>query len=274
MTTPRLKLHKFGRGHAYTLDCDCKGRYTKTDRHKIMGVTTALNAKAKPALTQWAANVTAEYAVDNWADLDAMPPSKRLELIKKAQWESKSAAALRGNQIHEYGQRLVHGKAVDVPDEHRGPVEAYARFCDRWQIEPLAAETPVANTSYLYGGTADLWARIGKLGNVLAMIDLKTGKGVYSETSLQTTAYARCDLWQPDGEKSESAPPVIEACFVAHIKADAVDLLPAEYDDDAFNQFLYALAMARDDDAVRDNPRIGAPLDPPQEDEDDDDTEH
>jgi hypothetical protein len=266
----RLRLHKFGaKGHAYTLDCDCPGRYRKTDPHKIMGVTTALNAKAKPALTGWAGRVTAEYAIDHWDELTEMPLSERLDTLRSVQFKTKSAAALRGNQIHELGQRLVHNKTVDVSDENRGPVEAYARFCDRWEIEPVAAEVPVANTSYRYGGTADLFARVGRLGNALCMIDLKTGRSVYSETSLQVTAYARCDLWQPDGPASEGTPPVVEACYVAHIQADNVLMLPAEHDQEAMDQFLYALAMARDDAAVQDNPRIHAPIDPPGDDEDD-----
>jgi hypothetical protein len=266
---PRLKLHKFGaRGHAYTLDCDCPGRYRKTDPHKIMGVTTALNAKAKPALTGWAGRVTAEYAIDHWDELAQLPISERLQTLRDVQFNTKSAAALRGNQIHELGQRLVHGLQVDVSDENRGPVEAYARFCDRWRLEPIAAEVPVANTRYRYGGTADLFAYVGALDNALCLVDLKTGRGVYSETALQTTAYARCDLWQPDGPKSEGTPPVVEATYVAHIQADNVLMLPAEYDDEAFNQFLYALAMARDDAAIQDNPRVHGPIEPETESED------
>jgi hypothetical protein len=266
---PRLKLHKFGRnGHAYTLDCDCPGRYSKTDPHKIMGVTTALNAKAKPALTGWAGRVTAEYAIDHWAELAQMPPSERLDVLRGVQFNTKTAAALRGNQIHELGQRLVHGKPVDVSDENRGPVEAYARFCDLWEIEPVAAEVPLANTEYRYGGTGDLFARVGRLGGAYCLVDLKTGKGVYSETALQLAGYAMCDLWQPDGPQSEQAAPPVEAAYVAHIKADSVDMLPAEIDAEAFRQFLYALAMARDDAAVADNPRIHAPIDPPETEED------
>jgi hypothetical protein len=251
--------------HAYLLDCDCPGRYRKSDPHKIMGVTTALNAKAKPALTGWAGRVTAEYAIDHWAELDAMPPSERLDTLRSVQFNTKNAAALRGTQIHQLAERIVHGKTVDVSDENRGPVEATARFYDKWQIEPIAAEVPLANTRYRYGGTGDLFAYVGKLGNALCLIDLKTSRGIYSETALQLTGYERCDLWQPDGPASEGTPPVVEACYVAHIQADTVLMLPAEHDQEAFDQFLYALAMARDDAAVADNPRIHAPIEPPED---------
>jgi hypothetical protein len=264
MTTPRLRLHKFGRGgHAYTLDCDCPGRYRKTDPHKIMGVTTAIDAKAKKALVGWAGRITAEYALDHWDELAEMPPSARLDALRSVQFNTKNAAALRGTQIHDLGERLSHGKTVDVSDENRGPVEAYARWLDRWDIQPIATEVAVANTQYRYGGKADLFAWVGKLG-VNAAIDLKTSKGVYTETALQLTGYVRCDLWQPDGPESEQAMPVFEETYVAHIRPDSVDLLPAECDDEAFSQFLYCLAMARDDAAVADNPRIHAPIDPPE----------
>jgi hypothetical protein len=264
VATARLRLHKFGRGgHAYTLDCDCPGRYRKTDPHKIMGVTTALNAKSKQALVGWAGRITAEYALDHWDELAAMPPSERLDTLRSVQFNTKNAAALRGTTIHELGERLAHGKVVDVSDDNRGPVEAYARWLDRWDIQPIATEVAVANTQYRYGGTADLFAYIGKL-DVTAAIDLKTSKGVYTETALQLTGYVRCDLWQPDGPDSEQAMPVFEETYVAHIRPDSVDLLPAECDDEAFTQFLYCLAMARDDAAVADNPRIHAPIDPPE----------
>lgn len=264
MAAPRLKKTNVGKSHVYRLDCACPGRYSKHDPHKLVGVTTALKAKAKDSLIGWAGRITAEYAIDNWDRLAELPPSQRLYELREVQFRTKTSAALRGNQIHRLGERLANREVVDVSDEHRGPVEAYARFLDRWDFETLAAEVPVANTRHRYGGTVDLIGRIHAISSdQLVMLDVKTGKAVYEETALQLAGYGNCDLWQPDGPKSEAPMPPVDAYYVAHVRADTVDLLPVDMDDGAFPQFLYALAMWRDDQATQSDPRIGQPLDPP-----------
>lgn len=57
-----IRRIKSGKGHRYE---DANGR-------KVPGVTTLLKGIDKPALTAWGPRVTAEYAIDHWAELDAM----------------------------------------------------------------------------------------------------------------------------------------------------------------------------------------------------------
>lgn len=250
MTTPRLQRRNYGRGHGYQID----GR-------KVPGVTTILNAMPKPALVGWAANTTAEAAVDRWDELAAMPPSQRLKELKDARWNVNRAATERGTKIHDLGEKVSHGKPVEVPDELRGPVEAYARFLDRWEVEVLATEAPCANTEYLYAGTLDSIARIGRLGDATVMLDLKTGRGVYDDTSLQLEGYARCDIWQPDGKDSEESMPEIEALYIAHILPDDVRLVPVVDDRDVlWRQFLYLQQTQAWMKEKEDTPALGAAL--------------
>lgn len=268
----RLKRHNFGRGgHAYTLDCDCPGRYRKTDPHKVFGVTTALDVLNKRGLVGWAGRVTAEYAIDHWERLAELPPSERLDELRSVQFNTKNAAALRGSQVHAYAEKLARGESVPVDDIDRGPVEALARWLDNEEYTAWAGEVPCANSEYRYGGTLDSMGVLGRRGE-RALIDFKRANAVYDEAAYQLTGYRYCDLWQPDGPASEAAMPEVDAVYVVHIKPDSVEMRPVEVDASAFAEFTYILQVARDQEAIRDNSRIGPVLEPlPPQDEDTDD---
>lgn len=250
MTGPRLVRRNHGRGHSYTID-----------GVKVPGVTTVTGNLPKNALIEWAGRVTAEYAVDHWAELAEQPPSARLNTLTRARYAASSKAALRGTQIHALGEQVSLGVEVDA-GEHQSEVEAYARFLDRWQVEVLATETPCASTAWGYAGTADAWAVFGRgvYAGQRVLLDIKTGRGVYDETALQLTAYARCDIWQPTGPESENALPRTDAVVVAHILPDAVELLPVDAGETQWRQFQYLLQTTR---WLADGPYIGAALGEP-----------
>lgn len=246
----RLVRRNAGRGHWYMVD-----------GVKVPGVTTVCGNLPKRALVDWAGRVTAEYAVDHWAELDAAPPSERLNTLTRARFNATSAAALRGNQIHALGERVSHGESVDA-GPHQTEVEAYARFLDRWDVEVIATETPVAHTTIGYAGTADAWATFGRgdLAGARVLLDIKTGRAVYDETALQLTAYRHADVWQPDGPDSEQPLPWADAVVVAHVLTDDVEVVPIVDDERHWRQFRYLLETTRWLDA---GPWIGSPLMPP-----------
>lgn len=260
MTAPRLQRRNFGRGHGYQID-----------GAKVPGVTTILDTLPKPALINWAARVTAEAAVDNWDDLEKLGPAQRLKKLTDARWNVTKEAALRGTEIHTMGDRLANGEEVD-PGPHRGEVEAYARFLDRWDVEVIGTEAPCCSTVYKYAGTLDSIAIIhglaqvpefAHLADLPVMLDLKTGRGVYESTALQLAAYAACDLWQPDGKDSEAPMPEVHGLFVAHILPDDVALLPIAGDLSALlTQFRYLMQTHRWLAEAKEATPIGAPLHP------------
>lgn len=245
--TPRLKRRNHGKGHSYQLDGS-----------KVIGVTTVCDVMSKPALIDWAANTTAEAAVDRWDELSGMPPSTRLNTLKRARWDVSKAAALRGTQIHALGERVANGEADVDAGVHIGEVEAYARFLDWYDVQVIATETPLCHTRFRYAGTADVWAVIGRLGGVRCLLDVKTGRGVYDETAMQLAGYRYADLWQPDGPESEEPLPPVDAVYVAHVLPDRVDLLPVEADEATFLKFRYALELVRWREG---GPWIGAAVD-------------
>lgn len=241
----RLERRNYGRGHGY-----------KLDGTKVVGVTTVIDTLDKPALRQWYANEAAKRVVDDWDTIVAMKPSDRLEYVKFGARDTVRAAALRGTEIHTLGEKLLHGDDVTVPDEHRGPVEAYVRFLDAWDVEPIASETPLAHVEQKYAGTADVWARIGKRDGAVCLYDVKTGKGVYDETGLQLAAYRFSSLMQP--EKGVEIPtPAAELTYVAHVLPDTVRMVPVTADERVFRTFLYLLQVHRERTDWADFPLIG-----------------
>lgn len=214
-TETRLTSRRYGaHGHGYLLDGD-----------KIPGVTKILNALPK-SLAQWAADAGANLAVEKWDELSQLPLTKRLDAIRYAHRDVVGEAATRGTEVHAMGQKLAHGEEVDVPDEYRGPVQAYARWLDRWEIEPVASEAAICNITHRYGGRGDLWATIGKRDGAFAYIDLKTGKNVYESAVLQSAAYDGAEIWHPDGPASEQPYTSADLIYVAHILPDDVRMLP------------------------------------------------
>lgn len=253
-----LKRRNYGRGHGYTLNGE-----------KVPSVTGVIDTLPKPALINWAARVTAAHAVDHWHELAQLPPSQRLKELEDARWNINREATSRGTEIHALGERLAAGEEVE-PGPHLGPAQAYADFCDRWEVEFLATEAPCASTRFKYAGTLDSIAIVRGLARVPeyahlselpVMLDLKTGKGVYESTALQLAAYAGCDIWQPDGPESEQPMPAIAGLFVAHILADDVALLPVHGDPEQLvTEFRYLMQTKRWLDDVKEAPPIGAPL--------------
>lgn len=244
--TTRLVRRNYGRGHGYQLDGE-----------KIVGVTTVLGVLDKPALRNWYAEQAAKRAVDEWDRLGQLPVSDRLDYIKRGARDTVTAAALRGTQIHDLGEKIAHGEAIDVPPEHRGPVEAYARFLDEWDVTTVATETPLCSLTHKYGGTADNWSKIGKRDNAMCLLDVKTGKGIYSEVAWQLAAYRFSELIQPE-KGVEIATPAVDLVYVAHVLPDTVRMIPVVADEQTFRQFLYIKEAHRAVTACEDWPLVGS----------------
>lgn len=236
-----------GTSHSYLLD-----------GARVPGVTTVIGILDKPALVNWAAKESASYAIEHWDVLAALPVLERASRIEKARFGTNRRAVVKGHRIHAIGEQLAHGQTVDVPAEIRSQCEAYARFLDRWDLVTVATETPVCHTEWGFAGTFDLIADSPRFGRCL--MDIKTGKGVYSEVALQLNAYAACDLrlvaeevvGPRGGVKVEwrEAPMVeVDSLLVAHVLEDDVELVPVgglgelrvQPDPAVFESFLHML---------------------------------
>jgi hypothetical protein len=230
---------------------------------RVPGVTTIIGeGTPKPALINWAANATAEAAIDQWEDLSALGPAARLKRLQGARYEAKDTAAKRGTEVHKAAEQLLAGETVQVPDDIAGHVEAYARFLDEFKVEPVHVEFSCVSYKWGYAGTADLcaWVQLPERGRTLLLMDLKTSRsGIFGETALQLAAYRFADAWVIDGQ--EVPPVAVEHCAGIHVRGDGYDLLPVEAGDAEFKDFLYCARVGQF--VARSRDLIGAPIMPP-----------
>jgi hypothetical protein len=248
-----IRRHETARGHSYK---DARG-------DRVPGVTTLIgDGVPKPALINWAANTTAEAAVNDWDTIGDMPPAARLKHLQGVRYTEKDKAAKRGTEVHRAAEQLLAGEAVQVPEEIAGHVEAYARFLDDFKVEPVHVEFSCVSYRWGYAGTADLcaYAVLPDHGRKLLIWDLKTSRsGIFGETALQLAAYRYADVWMVDGQDVEPA-----ACDFAagiHVRADGYDVLPVEADELQHKAFLYAAKVAEWSKTSRD--LIGGPVTSP-----------
>lgn len=240
-----------------------KGHYYKDAAGaRVPGVTTIIgDGVPKPALISWAANATAEYAIDRWDELGALAPAQRLKRLQGARYEVKDRAANRGTEVHEAAEKLLAGQPVQVSDEIAGHVEAYARFLDAFKVEPVYVEFSCISYKWGYAGTADLcaWVQLPDHGRALLLMDLKTSRsGIFGETALQLAAYRHADVWAVDG--TEIPPEEVQYCAGIHVRADGYDLVPVAADEQEYKDFLYAMRTGQFVGRSRD--LIGAPIMP------------
>jgi hypothetical protein len=253
--TPPVKRVQRGKNHHYQ---DAQG-------HRIPGVTTILgNGIPKPALINWAANATAEYAVDHWDQLGDLAVAARLKTLQGARYETSDKAKKRGTEVHELGERLVKGEAVKtIPEELRGHCEAYVRFLDQFHVEPVLVEVVVVSYKYGYAGTLDLVADLATGPDGASerwLLDLKTNeKGIFGETALQLAAYRYAEKYLDDNGVEQDMPRV-ERTGAILIGSDNAQLIPTESSVPQLKQFWYASQVAEFAAGSRD--LIGAPIEP------------
>lgn len=265
----KIKRVNRGRNHWY-VDEDTNS--------KVNGVTTIIGKGIpKPALINWAGNVTAEYAVDNWDELSAMGPATRLKTIQKARNAVRDTAAVRGTRLHGLAEPLSLGKQVNVPAELADLVNAYVQFLDDFDVEPVYLEAVVYSETNRHVGTLDLIADLALPdlpefdglarnddGYVRCLLDIKTGKGIYGETGVQLAGY-RYSEWllteDADGKPKPVLMPQVAWTGAVHVTADGYELLPVEAGPEQYEVFLHAQRIAEFTETSRD--LVGEPVPAP-----------
>lgn len=240
--------------------------YVDANGERMPGVTTILgDGLPKTALINWAANATAEYAIDNWDTLSDLPVAERLKKLQGGRYGVTDKAKRRGTEVHAYAEQLVKGEEVSgAPDLLRGHVEAYARFLDQFDVQPVVVEAAGFNYSVGYAGTLDLIADIDipKIGVTRVLADVKTNeKGIYGETALQLAAYRHFERLVIDGQEADMIE--VERCAAIHVTADSAELIPLTVEEQQWRDFRYAAEIRRFANESRD--LVGAPIEPPRE---------
>lgn len=251
-----------GKSHSYT-DTDTGAR--------VPGVTTILgDGIPKKALINWAANATAEYAIDNWDTLTGKTPSVRLKELQGARYAVSDTAANRGTQVHRIAERLVQGEQVAVPDGLEGYVESYVKFLDEFDVRPILVEQTIWSPQHNYCGTFDLIADLldpddpepdpDLRGRVRWLLDLKTNRsGIFGETALQLAAYRYAEHYiDEDNANTPADMPEVDAVGAVWVRADGYSLIPVEAGPEQHRLFLYAAEIAGFTNTSRD--LVGEPI--------------
>lgn len=208
---------------------DHHGYYHLPDGRALMSVTTVIeHGVPKPALVHWAAIEVARCAMDYLPRLlRARGPEQRnqaFQWLRRAAERRRDTAAILGSAIHDAVDAAILGAPWPEPtDEQRPYLDAFARFCDRWQPRWEASELVVANLTDSWAGKADAWMWItlpdAGPAPVLVLADWKTGKQVHPEVGLQLAAYSRAEVaWLRDG--TQVTPPRTGHAVVVHLRPD------------------------------------------------------
>jgi hypothetical protein len=147
-------------------------RYRTKDNRIVPGITTILGLLNKPALLQWANNLGL----------------KNIEL--RAYVDDKADI---GTLAHAMITDKLEGKVTNTSDYSKNQIDlAENSVLSFWSWEKehhieevVFCERPMVSEMYRFGGTLDIYAKINGKHEI---IDLKTGKGIYSEASWQCSA--------------------------------------------------------------------------------------
>lgn len=260
--TPPFSRRNHGGGHSYY---DAEGR-------KVPGVTHIIREGVpKPAFTNWAAECAAGHAIDHWDELSGLPLSERFKRLKNAPNGERDAGRARGTKVHKLAVKLADGEKVTVPPAISGHVEAYVRFLDRYDVDPVLSEFTVVSYEHGYAGTADgvidvtvtdgireAWPDLADRERIRLGDDIKASKsGIFGEVALQLAAYFFADFYVDD-DGAEQPIPEVDAYAALWVTADGCRIVPVTVGPDQHRDFLYAAQVAAFAAGARD--LVGEPV--------------
>lgn len=249
----RVRRRNYGKNHAYYMTMP-DGTEIKLD-----GVTSLLgDGLPKPALINWAGNVTAAYAVNHWDELAEKPVAARLKELEGAKYADRDTAAAKGTLVHSLAEKIIAGDEVEVPEEVAGHVESAVKFLDEFQVEPILTETTVWNEKGFYAGTLDMVfrSRLPKYAGLVVLGDWKTSRsGIYDEAALQLCAYGNADYYVgADGLDHPMAELGVTDHWGVWIRSDGYDVYPLDRSEQVFRTFQYISSVARRARAMKEQP--------------------
>lgn len=150
-------------------------RYKNVNGIVLPGVTTILEQElgwSKRILINWA----------NRLGLDGVDCNKYTD--------DKAAIGTLAHQFILDDFRQLKTDTSDYTQKQISSAEnsmlSYLEWKKGMLLEPILLEQPLISECHKFGGTPDFY---GKVNGKLTLLDFKSGKGIYSEHSLQTCAY-------------------------------------------------------------------------------------
>lgn len=244
--------------------------YVLNTGERFISVTTVLSYIAKHYLTDWAAGMAADAALDNAERVFAAgdTPSCNSKgddacgLCRDCvrAWLAdqhnayRDAAGDRGTKLHEASEhRELFGREPTVDADAAPFYRAYVEWADRAKPEILAAEMTVVSRKWGHGGTLDNLMRFGDdselpealehLRNKILLVDKKTSKTISFEHGWQVNGYSLCETAvMEDG--TEVPTPAVDSGLILHIRPEGVKMREARINPLNQAKFIHTLRMA------------------------------
>ena len=144
-----------------------KDRYYKYEDRLFPSVTTILGILQKPALPQWAANMTIDYIRENLKEMDTDEKAEyHLKKAKTAFRTMSKKAMDTGSIVHDAIEAFLSGaKPDDIlkgNDKAETAFLAFLEWKDSVKLEVVATERALIHPHVEVGGTCDLIAWLGE----------------------------------------------------------------------------------------------------------------
>ena len=183
--------------HAYFITDTSLGIKAKRGR----GVTSIIAIKDKSApLTIWATETMRDYLIDNFLKEEKSITYDDLILATTEYKKVKDKAADIGSEIHDWIEKYIrYILKEDGYDEPKIPkkkeikigISAFLDWVNENHVEFISTERVIYSREHQFMGKMDIEAKVNGL---YALIDIKTGNGIYNTVKMQTAAYAKADL--------------------------------------------------------------------------------
>ena len=208
-------------------------------------VTTILKGIPKEALIGWAANVTADAAIEAaktgaLEKLIEQDEAGARKFLTQARFTKRDDAADAGSLIHRAIEAHILGaEAPVVPITLRASMDTFHQFEAEYQPVWEASEATVYNRTDGWAGTLDA---ICVIGGRRIILDVKSGKNAYPEHAVQLNAYARGEfIGLPDG--TEHPMPELDGAAVLHLRPRGFKLIDIPLDDRVYGVLRTAADM-------------------------------
>lgn len=191
-------------------------------------VTTVLKVLDKSGpLMSWASRMTAEAAVRLAPSLPTLIETTGQDgairaLMARSNWVNEKAR-LMGTAVHALADAIATGQPLPAMTEtEMAYIDHYERWWrgSKWRLR--TSEAMLVNTGLGYAGTLDLLCYDADGRTVLA--DIKTGKAVYPETTLQLAAYGYAEVIEAPGLGLFPMPPIDRYCVV-HVTGEKLEVI-------------------------------------------------
>jgi len=218
-------------------------------REQHVSSTTVLKTLAKE-LSGWAAGLAAGEAWDNREWLLRVSRQQAVDALRGAPFRTRDERGDHGSYVHNGAELLAmsaSGYMLDVGQQAlltslvtgmqgeavRQGVFRFAEWAHTYVAEWLHLEQTVWGNGW--AGTFDAIVRL-KDGRV-ALVDYKTGKGIYREVKLQLASYFYAPIML-DANGNETPMPQLDLAAVLHLpESGGYTFIDLEIDPDDFEDF-------------------------------------